>query len=365
MIVAPKYRTQAGISRERLEWSNAGGILVPAPHVVQTRPRFSFPSILRKERSISRCRSNTRVLVVGDAFRYIVPSGVDWLALKSRALGGKFAYPFLPVIPGDVLVFAPVNMAGGVHAFAFWKNNAPHGSATLTASTTWTVPALVTLLSKVLLVGGGAGGGNLYGGGGGAGGYLVATNVSVTPSSGITVTIGPGGAGAPLGSVRAGSNGTDTTFGGYTGYGGGGGGGAGGACPAANGSTGGEGTYSYPPQTPGSSQGNIGGNSGYSNAGDGGGGAGAAGGIAPANLGAGNGGNGLSFLTFGTFAGGGGGGGTGNYGTGGSGGGGNGDDGSAIYNGAANTGGGGGGGAALWTTNNAGAGGSGIVIVVY
>ncbi|MBA2248601.1 MAG: hypothetical protein H0W12_00250 [Chitinophagaceae bacterium] len=69
---------------------------------------------------------------------------------------------------------------------------------TLFSSQTWTVPAGVT---SILVEGWGGGGGGNTGGGGGAGGYVKAHFI-VTPSSGITVTVGTGGS--------AGSSGNST-----------------------------------------------------------------------------------------------------------------------------------------------------------
>lgn len=110
-------------------------------------------------------------------------------------------------------------------------------SQTITSSRTWTVPSGVTKVD-VWLVGGGAGGGTNNGGGGGH--CLMQKDISVTPGSGIAVTIGAGGA--------AGNAGGTTSFGAYSaaggsanGDGGSGGGGMGGTNSngAGNGGSGG------------------------------------------------------------------------------------------------------------------------------
>ena len=102
------------------------------------------------------------------------------------------------------------------------------GSATFTPSFTGQV--------EVLVVAGGGGGGSAAdsfweaGGGGGAGGLLYASSYGVSQGTGITVTIGAGGAGGlnqtnTSPSNRSG-NGSNSVFGGLTAIGGGGGGGA-------------------------------------------------------------------------------------------------------------------------------------------
>ena len=136
---------------------------------------------------------------------------------------------------------------------------------------------------EYLVVAGGGGGGGTGGGGGGAGGVRTAVpgvtsadpTVPLTgnpfvaevtpPTAGYTVTIGPGGAGAPGGS-NAGTDGTDSYFGPVPGSGGpsdfptgvtatgggGGGGGPGYANPWAAGKTGGSGGGYHSAPTAGS-----------------------------------------------------------------------------------------------------------------
>lgn len=86
----------------------------------------------------------------------------------------------------------------------------------ITSTQTWTPPADV---NKVYVEGGGGGGGgagadesSAANGAGGGQGEVRAGLFSVTPSVGITVTIGGGGAGGAV--VSNGSNGVSTTFGG-------------------------------------------------------------------------------------------------------------------------------------------------------
>ena len=218
---------------------------------------------------------------------------------------------------------------------------------TFNSSTTWTVPAGLSVVSTVFAVGGGGNGGP-YSGGGGAGGQIVwATNVAV--GSTVSVSIGSA-ANTVFGSVTAaaGGNGAQTGSGGstsqnlkgvVTNY-------SGGAA------------YGYTPPGQGTR---------YS----GGGGAGAGQNGYTSGPFPGAGGDGYRWPVNNTYYGGGGGGGadssvndqTGNSNSlGGQGGGGRGSISGAGSAGAANTGGGGGGG----NRNSAGgAGGTGIVIIQY
>ena len=237
----------------------------------------------------------------------------------------------------------------------------------------------------VLVVAGGASGGSDLGGGGGAGGLIYNTGFSVS-SSGITVTVGAGGAlatGVVRESNTQGNDGANSVFSSLTAIGGGhggsywagnatyhnggAGGSGGGSGPGTSGSgTGGAGT---------ASQGNAGGAGGYlpNYHSGGGGGAGAIGGSVVGNgTTSGTGGVGLANSITGAsvyYAGGGGGGGY-NSGTAGAGGNGGGGVGYSYYvasvAGTANTGGGGGGGAYHSSTVYHGsAGGSGVVIIRY
>lgn len=255
----------------------------------------------------------------------------------------------------------------------------------------------------LVVAGGGAGAADL-GGGGGAGGYRTSIGgspLTVTASTGYSVTVGAGGAGTSTSGVNSGK-GTDSVFSTITSTGGGGGngynatatsvmdGGSGGGSGSGgiNGTVSRYGSGNTPSVSP--SQGNRGGSgtAGPSNpeySGGGGGGAGAVGGNGSGTTGSikgGAGGAGLNSASAwatatgtgasGYYAGGGGAssyqnGTTGN-GAGGAGGGGGGAAGSTIVAtaGTANTGGGGGAGSNLSAPYITGqAGGSGIVIIRY
>jgi len=232
---------------------------------------------------------------------------------------------------------------------------------------------------QYLVIGGGGGG---SGGGGGAGGYKEGF-LDVVQGTGLTVTIGAGGA---LGGAasRDGYQGANSVFSTITAIGGGAAGGGDPAPGNAGGSGGGGGGGND--GTVGGGQNNAGGagttgqgnNGGYGwtdansyGIGGGGGGAGAAGSNAAEGGPGGNGGNGVASSITGssvTRAGGGGGGGAtgggnkngGSAGSGGAGAGGNNDATGGVAT--ANTGSGGGGGGG---SSNGGGGGSGIVILRY
>ena len=231
-----------------------------------------------------------------------------------------------------------------------------------TTSGTFT-PAAGVRNIQLLVVGGGGSGASGGAGGGGAGGVVYIPNFAVTPSVGITVTIGAGGSSL--------SNGANSSFGSIIAYGGGRGGpftdvsygnnngpfagGSGGGCGATSTVVG--------SGAPGSSQGSAGGIafivSPYPAGGGGGAGQVGQGGSSGVN---GVGGNGVYIPIFsaygasGYFGGGGAGGYTGNSSvSGGLGGGG-----SSGVAGTANTGGGGGGLSAASSN-----GGSGVVIVAW
>jgi hypothetical protein len=272
---------------------------------------------------------------------------------------------------------------------------------------------------EVMVVGGGGGGGMDMGGGGGGGGVLYQPNFKVSPGTGVTVTVGAGGYGAPAGNggyrtdgagpqpsshqftIRA-TNGGDSAFGTLVAKGGGYGGssyygytpdyGIGGTGASGGGNSGytAGATTTAPVGTVGQGYrgGNAGGGSYYSG---GGGGAGAPGADGPNTP---HGGAGIIIPRMSPFYYGGGGGGSsysgptgGNGGLGGGGGGAAGGGGSTVGSGdtngrnagsngglgnqqpggnaGANTGGGGGGGSHYNVNNKGGEGGSGIVIVRY
>lgn len=248
-----------------------------------------------------------------------------------------------------------------------------------TSSGSWTPPTGVSSCDVVVVGGGGSGGRQTTpGGGGGAGAVVHQTNVSVTPGTPVTVTVGSGGASRT--SNQAGATGSSSAFGSVTAAGGGGGGANGNGSSGASGGGGGSATSSTT-RTGGSATAGYAGGSGTGSAtasqqrGGGGGGAGAAGGtgVSGASGSGGAGGAGINLSSVvgtdvgvsGWFGGGGGGGKAsgGSGGAGGQGGGGAGSLASANATaGTANTGGGGGG---IGTGGNSGAGGSGIVIVLY
>jgi len=256
----------------------------------------------------------------------------------------------------------------------------PYTVHTFTGSATFT-PSFNGQVEVLVVAGGGGGGQNHGGGGGGAGGLLYTSAYGVSAGSGITVTVGSGGAIA--------GNGSNSVFGGLTTIGGGLGASEG-ANNGGNGGSGGGGT-GFSTATNGGSgipgQGFDGGKGGFPDTsgvyGSGGGGGGAS---APGTDGkegvdvsgsAGNGGNGLpySITGFSTYyAGGGGGGYWGSnlayYGVGGLGGGGNGGAGISTTllptPGVNGLGGGGGGSRGDGSQARPGSiGGSGVVIVRY
>jgi hypothetical protein len=232
-----------------------------------------------------------------------------------------------------------------------------------TSSGTFT-PAAGVRNIQLLVVGGGGSGGSGGAGGGGAGGVVYIPNFTVTPSTGITVTIGAGGS--------SNTNGVNSSFGSITAYGGGRGAPStdvsygsisGGPFPGGSGGGGGASSTALAAGAPGSSQGSAGGIAPVvaPYPAGGGGGAGQVGqnGASGVN---GAGGNGVYIPIFSAYGASGyfGGGGAGGYAGNTSGSGGLGGGGGTAVAGTANTGGGGGG-------NNAASsnGGSGVVIVAW
>ena len=118
-------------------------------------------------------------------------------------------------------------------------SSTPTGSSEF-ATRTWTVPASIASVDVFVVAGGGGGGmsngSTPSGGGGGGGGIVLATGVSVTPSSSVTVKTGFGGYG---GNCSPGSPGGNSTFGALTAVGGGFGGGCGPAYGGPGGNAGG------------------------------------------------------------------------------------------------------------------------------
>jgi hypothetical protein len=270
---------------------------------------------------------------------------------------------------------------GTAYTFTVYATNAAGNSTSSAASNSITTSQLSV---EYLVVAGGGGGGNGTGAGGGAGGYQNST-LSVSASTGYTVSVGGGGSGGTWGGTGRGGNGSSSQFASITSIGGGGGGGGhtigDGSLTAGNSGGSGGGGAAFYGSGPGgagtSGQGNNGGNGEdwEPYVAGGGGGAGGAGSNGHATTYGGPGGSGSATSITGTstyYAGGGGGGG-GNYqnaGTtsGGAGGGGNGAAWSATAgSGGTNLGGGGGGqgGGDNFGGRSAGAGGSGVVIIAY
>lgn len=248
-------------------------------------------------------------------------------------------------------------------------------------TTTWTCPTGVTKIQVLVVAGGGGGGG--WGGGGGGGGVVFNPNVTVSPGTGYTVTVGAGGTRGTTG-YTPGGDGGNSVFGSITAIGGGGGGNWSGGAGRTGGSGGGGSNASGGAGTSGQgfAGGSGGGNNGVENGYQGHGGGGGAGGPGYSFYGfnghlGGDGGPGIACAITGTtqWYGGGGGGHTpgsstltiGRYALGGMGGGGN---GGGYYtninaeNGVNGTG-GGGGGCEGGANTGIGAGGSGIVIISF
>lgn len=101
-------------------------------------------------------------------------------------------------------------------SFFFWyKPKKAHAQIFLTSGTTWTVPSdWNNVHNSIEAIGGGGGGGGGFsessgsggaaGGGGGAGAYSIVHNVSLTPGSIVTISVGAAGSGG-----SPGQNGTD------------------------------------------------------------------------------------------------------------------------------------------------------------
>lgn len=123
---------------------------------------------------------------------------------------------------------------------------------TAVGSQSFTVPAGVTSISVVCIGGGGGGAGcagnvNLGPGGGGGGALRYVNSIAVTPGESLTVAVGAGGAGGPVGQNNGSAGGTSSVSRGGTtlcsadGGAGGIGGGAGGAGASTGTGTGGNG----------------------------------------------------------------------------------------------------------------------------
>jgi hypothetical protein len=89
----------------------------------------------------------------------------------------------------------------------------------ITSGSTWVVPGdWNNSNNKIELISGGGGGGNGWcGASAGAGGYVVKTNLSLTPGATVHYQVGAGGTGgSPSGACDSGTNGGDTFFNGTT-----------------------------------------------------------------------------------------------------------------------------------------------------
>lgn len=301
------------------------------------------------------------IATIGTPIGSVGPASLD---VASQNGTGALQFPI------GTLAQRPISPNSGMQRY-----NSTSGQMEIYQSNVW--QAITTAYSiDYLVVAGGAGGGYDYGGGGGAGGYLASTNVTITPGSQLTITVGAGGAAGTNGAHSYGYNGANSSIIGAsistTTIGGGGGAGNTSTNAAQAGGSGGGGAFGSMSGASGTTgQGNSG-SAGINTSSNfhagGGGGAGTAG-YAYTSGASGNGGTGLQWLNGTYYAGGGGGGGYIGYGvtfgTGGTGGGGNG----GLYTqaaiaGTANTGGGGGGDGG-GPGGNPGAGGSGIVIIRY
>ena len=114
---------------------------------------------------------------------------------------------------GQEILFAGSNTGGRRNGVVHIFNSV--GNHTFTPAFTGTV--------EVLVVGGGGSGGGHLGSGGGAGGMVFSRAFPVSNGSGISVTVGAGGA-APGAYAQSSNNGSSSVFGSITAVGGGGGG---------------------------------------------------------------------------------------------------------------------------------------------
>ncbi len=158
----------------------------------------------------------------------IVPAVITFTAEPARAAAGTLTSGSCTANVGETLT-ATIAQVGGTDCVITFTSG----------SNSFTPPTGVREISLLVVAGGGSGGARA-GGGGGAGGYVSLTNVSVTPGSASSLTVGTGGAsrsGAPTSGTMPGSNGGNSTFAlassTITAVGGGGGGGGFGCTAAA------------------------------------------------------------------------------------------------------------------------------------
>jgi len=120
------------------------------------------------------------------------------------------------VIQWIIIILIVILISGGIYHYfnvRAAKLTAPADTVvfiTTPGASTWTVPVGVTSV-KVEAIGGGGGGGGHYGSGGGGGAYATASNISVTPGSSISVSVGTAGTAGSNASDNA-TAGGDTTF---------------------------------------------------------------------------------------------------------------------------------------------------------
>ena len=166
------------------------------------------------------------------ATHYYCETGSDgWLRPKpiANVKAELFASPALTGTPTAPTAAAGTNttqIATTAFVTSAMSGGSAGGSATFTASGTWTCPAGVYTAFVRVLGGGGGGGGRprSYAAGGGGGGSAVENIavVKVTPGTAYTITVGAGGAGGGI--YANGGDGGDSSALGITGYGGNGGG---------------------------------------------------------------------------------------------------------------------------------------------
>jgi hypothetical protein len=152
------------------------------------------------------------------------------LAATKRAADGNLRTTYdltlLPTQYNDATIIDNPN-AGGLVAGRPWISTPQAltlATFTTVQTTDWTAPAGATTV-EYLVVGGGGGAGNAYdnaGGGGGGAGMVLTGNLSVTPGTTYTVTVGNGGTGgADERANNAGTAGENSVFATITALGGG------------------------------------------------------------------------------------------------------------------------------------------------
>jgi hypothetical protein len=151
------------------------------------------------------------LLWIDEPFYNLVQKKYEFRGMSRRELLAHFGTTSAALLYG---IIPSIASAGGLLPIAFIKNNPPpKGQTIFTSTTNWTVPVGVKNVSFVIISGGTGGG---YGAGAGGGGAFY-NNVSVTPGSTNTVTIGAGSIGAtysPLGATA--SSGGSSSFLGYS-----------------------------------------------------------------------------------------------------------------------------------------------------